>query len=37
MSIQKNKNIWRSGLTEEEKYEAEKKLREWINSLNKED
>lgn len=37
MPIQKNKNIWRNGLTEEEKCEAEKKLREWMNSLNKED
>ena len=26
----KNKEIWRNGLTEEEKREAEKKLREWI-------
>lgn len=27
----KNKNIWRSDLTEEEIVEAEKKLREWLN------
>ena len=33
----KNKEIWRDGLTEEEKREALKKLREWLISLNKED
>lgn len=27
----KNKNIWRSDLTEKEIVEAEKKLREWLN------
>ncbi len=29
----KNKEIWRDGLTEEEKREALKKLREWISGV----
>lgn len=33
MPIQKNKNIWRSGLTKEEKCKAKKELREFLARL----